>query len=255
MKRFDFKSFFEKFKSFFKKRTIDDNSVEFSHLIDETTPFAIREAYSKLSTNIMYLPSNKHCKTIVITSAVAGEGKTVVSANIATRLAQIVDESKVLLIDSDLRYSNINKLFGNIEEGSHGLSEYLLGVDEEPVVYRSEKTENLFVLPAGGANKNPAALLSSSRLAQLIRKFEEAYDYIIIDTPPIDIVTDALLYSAIVTGYIVSVKANFSNVNAVNEAIDTIRDVNGTVLGVVLNSLNAKDKKLGKYNLVGSQSE
>ena len=72
MKRFDF-------KSLFKKRAHDEGFFDVSRLIDETTPFAIREAYSKLSTNIMYLPSEKHCKTIAVTSAVAGEGKTLVS--------------------------------------------------------------------------------------------------------------------------------------------------------------------------------
>ena len=220
-----------------------------SYIVDDTAPFDVVEAYSKLSTNIIYLPGTKKCKTIVVTSATEGEGKTLLAVNLAARLAQIVGESKVLLVDSDFRKSGVSEFFDNISDDAMGLSEYLAGANEAPRIVTTGASENLFVLPAGKSAKNPASLLSSSRLAGIISKFEDQYDYVIIDTPPVDFVTDALFYAPLVTGYIVSVRANRSKVAPVNEAIDTIKGVNGNVIGVVLNSAKQKKKKYSKYNV------
>ena len=244
-----------KLKNFFtlkKKRVHDEDSVEVSRLVSPDTPFAVREAYSKLCTNIMYLPAEEHCKTIVMTSAIAGEGKTLLSANIAISLSHLIDKGKILLIDSDMRCSRVNRLFNGQSDESRGLSEYLAGIDEVPHVKNVEGNPNLYLLSAGAKSPNPAGLLSSKRLSEMLENFKNTFDYIIIDTPPIGIVTDALLYSTHVNGYIISVRSDYSNINLVNETIRNIKGVNGNVFGVVLNSLNPKYDKRGSYYGYGS---
>lgn len=235
-------------RSFFNRKKIhDDDDLELGRLLNDDAPFAVREAYLKLCTNIMYLPSEKHCKTIVVTSAIPGEGKTLLSVNIALGLSKYVGNNKVLLIDSDLRRSRIYRILGNHESNPHGLSEYLAGIDEEISLCKSSACETLDIVYSGSPSPNPAGLLSSSRLKDVIEKFEQDYDYIIIDTPPIDLVTDALLYSSFVGGYIISARADYSKINLVNETVNNIHDLNGNVYGVVLNSLNPKNSRRGGY--------
>ncbi len=241
--------------SLIKKKIHDDDSLEAIRLLDEQTPFAIREAYLKLCTNIMYLPNEKRCKTIAVTSAIPGEGKTLASINIAIGLSEYIDKSKVLLIDSDLRRSRIQRLLGDMDNNCHGLSEYLAGIDDEVNIIKSSVNEKIDVIYAGASTPNPAGLLSSSRLGALIQQLEEKYTYIIIDTPPVNIVTDALLYASYVSGYIISVRADYSNVNLVNETIRNITDVNGKVFGTVLNSFNPKYERRGNYYSAKSYSE
>ena len=239
-----------KLKNFFKlskKKVHDDDKTEIGRLISSETPFAIREAYAKLSTNIMYLPSDTKCKTIVITSAMPGEGKSILSANLSISLSKLIGNGKVLLIDSDMRKSRINRLFQIDQDGNRGLSEYLAGMDAEPVIHRVPEFDNFFILNAGAKNPNPSGLITSSRLSDLFARLKEEYDYIIIDTPPVGAVTDALLYSSVVNGYIISVRADYSNINLVKETISSIKGVDGTVFGVVLNSFNPKLDNRGKY--------
>ena len=239
-----------KFKSFFKlskKKVHDDDKIEIGRLLNDETPFAIREAYAKLSTNIMYLPSDTKCKTIVITSAMPGEGKSILSANLSLSLSKLIGHGKVLLIDSDMRRSRINRLFAVDEDGNRGLSEYLAGIDAEPVIHQVPGCENFFILNAGAKNPNPSGLITSTRLLDMFAKLKDEYDYIIIDTPPVGAVTDALLYSSVASGYIVSVRADYSNMNMIKETISSIKRVEGTVYGVVLNSFNPKHDSRNRF--------
>jgi capsular exopolysaccharide synthesis family protein len=163
-------------------------------------------------------------------------------------LAQLVHNAKILLIDSDMRCSRVNRLLIDDETENRGLSEYLAGLDAEPYIRRLRDADNLYVMGAGAKSPNPAGLLASNKMKDLIARLENEYDYIIIDTPPIGIVTDALLYSTYVTGYILSCRADYSNINLVKETITSIREVSGNVLGVILNSLNPKlSKRRGHY--------
>ena len=225
---------------FGKKKFNKNEELELNNLLNYEAPFAVREAYLRLCTNIMYIPSEKRCKTIVVTSSVQGEGKTLLAVNIALGLSNYIGNNKVLLIDSDLRCSKMYRLFGDEDSGAHGLSEFLVGSDDEIVVSKNSAYKSLDIVYSGSFVPNPASLLSSKKLRDAVSKFEEIYDYIIIDAPPVELVTDALLYSSFVDGYIISARADYSNINHVNEAVDAISDVNGKVLGVVLNSVKSK---------------
>ena len=142
------------------------NNVEESHIVNSKTPFAIREAYKTLFTNVRYLNIADKCKKIVVTSAFPGEGKTTLSCNLALTLAQNLEDKRVLLIDSDMRRPRVCFNLG-IATDTHGLSEYLAGIDNDPH-FEYSSDGKLVVLPAGGSNVNPTKLISSERMHKLL---------------------------------------------------------------------------------------
>ena len=242
-----------KLAKFFKnsKKIHDDDQIEAGRLLSDDTPFAISEAYTKISTSIMYTPSPNKCKTIVITSAMPGEGKSILAINLAISLAKLSGNGKVLLIDSDMRKSRINRLLVIDGEGNKGLYEYLSGIDDMPQTHKVNGYDNLFLLNAGAKTSNPMRFIASVRLSEMLEKFSGEYDYIIIDTPPVGVVADALLYSSVVDGYILSVRADYSNTNLIKDAITSINGVGGNVYGVVLNSFNPKRDKRNSFYAYG----
>lgn len=225
-------------------------SVNFDglRLVGEETPFAIREAYKALYSNILYLNIEDECKKIAVTSAMPGEAKTTVSTNIAITFAQNQEDKKILLIDTDMRKPKVADLLG-ISDDTHGLSEYLAGIDNAPNIQYIEKYR-LSVLTSGSPGVNPTKLLGSSKMSEFIKQLEKEYDYIIIDTPPVTVVTDAVLLQGNVNGYIISTKADYSNINALGECISTLNRVGAEIFGVVLSSVkqNNAGKNYHKYS-------
>ena len=249
----------------FKKQKVHDSkAVDSLRIINEQTPFAIKEAFSSLSTNVIYLPIVDKCKKIAITSGVPGEGKSYISTNLAITLAQNFDNKKILLIDMDMRSPSIAKLFKNFPESYDskiGLSEYLIGLSEEPNIVETN-IRGLSVLFAGGESSNPAGLINSDKMTDLLKSCEAKFDYIIIDTPPINIVSDATLLVGRINGYILSTRADYSNVNALSTAEKTLNSVGAQLFGVVLMGVNPKGGmgygrygKYGKYGKYGSYGQ
>ncbi len=233
-----------------RKRKVAHSSIreDLERVVDKDTPFAISESFRMLQTNILYLPINDKCKKIAVTSPVSGEGKTYISINLSITLANNSDK-KILLIDMDMRVPRVKKLLQKrvLEtENFSGLSEYLAGIDETANILKTD-VENLHVLFSGKENTNPIGLINSPKMTKLIEELSEVYDYIIIDTPPVNIVTDALLMLDKVNGYILSSRVNYSNVNALNTAIESIKNVGGEVFGVVLTDANFKNYGKSKY--------
>ena len=234
----------------FKKVVHDEDRIDIRRLVNKEAPFAVREAFRTLYTNVLYLPLGNKSKKIAITSAVSGEGKTFVSLNLCMTIAQNSSEQKVLLIDADMRQPRVATLLEDSDVTSHGLSEFLAGIDKEPNI-KSTEIENLFVITSGGESVNPGALIRSNRMKELISKCESEFDYVIIDTPPVGIVSDATMLCDFVDGYIISVRSDYSDVKSISDAIDSLHHVGANVLGIVL--CNAKYKsgrgngKYGKY--------
>ena len=216
-------------------------------LLNDNMPFAIREAYKSLYTNVLYLTIEDKCKKIAVTSAVSGECKSTVAVNLAISLSHNSEDKRILLIDTDMRDPDVAKIFG-IDLNAPGLSEYLAGIDEKPNFVEYPDI-GLTVLTAGGSNVNPTRLMGSKRMEELLKYCDEVYDYVIIDTPPLNVVTDAVLLNGHINGYIISTKADYSNVNAVNKCLETLDRVGAEVFGVVLSSLKLKSatKHYGKY--------
>lgn len=231
-----------------KKNT--DQYIENPRAINENTPFAIKEAYKALYTNVRYLNISGKCKKIAVTSAVSGEGKTTVSVNLALTLAQNLEDKRILLIDADMRCPKVASALG-LNTKARGLSEYLAGIDGDPnFEYVAE--HKLMVLTSGGPNVNPTKLISSERMRKLIDACEEEFDYIIIDTPPVTVVTDAALMVSNVNGYIVAVRYDYSNMNRLNECISSLEQVGGEVFGFVLSDVKMK-KDNGGYSRYGDK--
>ena len=234
----------------FRKTKVRHSEIkeDIQRVLDSDTPFAISESFRTLQTNILYLPINEKCKKIAVASPVSGEGKTYISTNLSITLANNSNK-KILLIDMDMRVPRLDKIFQHrvLDNGnSHGLSEYLAGIDSKANIRKTD-IENLHVLFSGQKNTTPIGLINSPRMSELISEFSEKYDYIIIDTPPINIVTDALLVLDMVNGYILCSRANYSNVNSLNLAIQSIKSVGGEVFGVVLTDANFKNYGKTKY--------
>ena len=236
---------------FKKKKTHGSVEVDKLKIIDENTPFAIKEAFGSFCTNILYLPISDKCKKIAVTSSMPGEGKTYISINLALTLSQNLVGKKILLIDMDVRSPSISKLFVKYDSSisvKSGLSEYLVGIDEEPNIIESD-IPGLSVLFAGGVSSNPAGLINSDKMTIFLKDCEEKYDYIIIDTPPVNLVSDATLLVGRINGYIIASRADFSTTNSIANAEKTLNTVGAQILGVVLTGYNPKStKNYGYYN-------
>ena len=221
------------------KKSYKNNEEQLRALMNDDLPFEVREAVNQMCINVMCMRSEHEHKSFVITSAGIREGKTVLALGMARSLARIKDNAKVLFVDADLRASDITRIM--VERGNtvNGLSEYLSGAVEKIDVIKTD-LGNLDIVCAGAKILNPIALFTSKKMREFFADFTKAYDYVIIDTSPVGIVPDALVFADFASGYIISTRSDRSKITAVNEAIESIRGVNGKVLGTVLTSLNVK---------------
>ena len=199
--------------------------------------FAVREAYRTIRTNICLSVIKEGCRKIVFTSSVQGEGKTVTASNVAFSMSQT--DMKVLLIDADLRLSRVHKILKLTNE--KGLSNVLgrLCTFEEAVCHT--KYTNLDVLCAGMKVPNPAELLASESMQKLLDKLGEIYDCIIVDTPPLNLVSDAMPIIKMTDGVIIVVRQNYATYPGVQQVVEGLKMVDAKILGMVLNSVDSKE--------------
>ncbi|MBQ8690165.1 MAG: CpsD/CapB family tyrosine-protein kinase [Clostridia bacterium] len=233
---------------FKKTKAHSNDKIDELRLIDDDTPFAINEAFRALYTKVLYLPIEDKCRKIALTSAFSGEGKTYISINLAITLAKNSENKKILLIDADMRKPRVarilSKYFGDkAEEG--GLSEYLAGIHDEPNIISTD-IPNFSILFSGKESANPIGLINSKKMDELLNKCSEQYDYIILDTPPVTVVSDAVLLADRINGYIMAARADYSNINSLSDAVSIVQNVGGEVFGVVLSSVNPKNAR-GSY--------
>ena len=221
-----------------KKKSIRDNyRLDHARVLDSKTPFAVKEAFSSLYTNLLYLPIESKCKRIAITSAVAAEGKTYVSINLARSIAMNSPEARVLLIDADMRSPRVYPIINNVNKRERGLSEFLAGIDKEPSVVKSD-IDNLSILYSGAETANTIGLFSSGNMKLLIDYCEKNYDYVIFDSTPINIVSDAIVLNDFVDGYIVVTRAEVSNVNSVSILVNNLNRISANIFGFVLTGVD-----------------
>jgi len=212
-----------------KELNIDPHVVAFS---DPTSP--VSEQYKTLRTNLMSLSTKtKPIKVIGITSAVHNEGKTITSLNLAITMAHDLNKKSILFIDADLRKSRVQKILG-IDKIESGLSEYLQdGLSVDNVLVKTG-INNLTLLPAGSPPRNPAELLSSEKMAELLKELKPKFDYIIVDTPPIIPVTDPSVIGSQIDGLLVVVQAGKTQKSVVKHAKHMLDQACAKVLGYVL---------------------
>ena len=194
----------------------------------------IVEAYRTLRTNLTFARPDPGPKTVVFTSPSPRDGKTTTASNLAIVLAY--QRLKVLLIDADMRRGSVHKVF-EIDQ-QPGLSNLLIGgTRASECIRRIELGEDhaLDVIAAGTFPPNPAELLGGERLHQLIQEFERWYDFVIFDSPPLNLVTDAALLGAKAGGIVIVGRANHTERAAVQFAVEQLKAVRAPVLGFVLN--------------------
>lgn len=195
------------------------------------------EAYRSLRSNIEYSSFDDEYRAIVVTSSVPGEGKSTTSGNLALSLAQ--SGNKVLLVDCDMRKPSIHKKF-KISNMS-GTAELLLRKESFEDV-ANFYNENLTIITAGKIPPNPSEMLSSRAMTAFIKEMKKEFKYIILDTPPLQAVTDAQVLSTKADGVLLVVKAGSTKKEMVLNSVDLIKKVHGKVIGTVLNGVeNSKN--------------
>lgn len=200
------------------------------------------EAYRSLRSNIEYSSFDDEYRAIVVTSSVPGEGKSTTSGNLALSLAQ--SGNKVLLVDCDMRKPSIHKKF-KISNMS-GTAELLLRKESFEDV-ANFYNENLTIITAGKIPPNPSEMLSSRAMTAFIKEMKKEFKYIILDTPPLQAVTDAQVLSTKADGVLLVVRAGSTKRDAVLNSVDLIKKVKGKVIGMVLNGVENKKNSYYYY--------
>lgn len=217
--------------------------------LDPGLKFRIEESYKSIRTNIMLSVIKNGCKTIVVSSSNASEGKTTTSINLAISLAQA--DQRVLLIDGDLRKPKIHHYFSI--PNAPGLTNFLSDVannksrnaDLFDTVHPTE-IANLSIITSGSIPPNPAEILGSELMAEFLKEISKHFDYIIVDTPPINLVSDALPVVRMSDGIIIVVKSNSSTHPELDKTIEALRFIKANIIGFVVNFVESKNKRYGK---------
>ena len=209
-------------------------------LLSSNSPFSVQEAYKTLRTNVTFSLPGTDCKCIGITSADRGEGKSTVAVNLTISLAQL--NKRVVLIDCDMRLPTVITKLGI--SAKEGLSNYLSGMIEEVPVVRISNL-GVDIISSGNIPPDATTLINSEAMKDLVRRLKDAYDYIVFDFPPINIVSDAVLLSGMIDGYLMVVRHGFSEYKKVNEALRQMRFADARIIGFVYNGKN-NDKKYYK---------
>ena len=192
----------------------------------------IAEAYRTLRTSILLSSVSQPPHTILVTSSVPQDGKTMTSVNIAVVLAQ--QGRRILLLDADMRRPTVHKIFGI--SGQVGLSSILTGGAKVSDAVYTTVQSNLFVIPGGPIPPHPSELLGSALMQDLLGKWRDAYDHVIIDTPPVIAVTDAVMLSAQVDAVLLVIRSGQTTAALVRRTRDLLRSVNANILGLVVNA-------------------
>ena len=207
-------------------------------LLNEMSPFAIKEAYKAVRANINFaIGAKKGCKIFLITSSVSAEGKTTTAVNLAITFGQT--DAKVLLIDADMRKSSIHRYIGI--KNTLGLSNVLSGYTQLNEIIK--KTPYGFdCMTAGPTPPNPAELLLAQPCDDLLSTLSEYYDYIIIDTPPVGIVSDCLALIEKVDGVVITIREYYCVHEQLEKSISALKFANARILGFILNDSKGNGK-------------
>ena len=219
------------------------------NLITMTDPRSFEaEQFKILRTNILFPQSGQPPRVIMVTSAIPGEGKSFVAANLAASIAQNIDDH-VLLMDCDLRLPTINQLFGISQPA--GLSEYLSGDVDLSTLLIKTGINKLSILPGGNPPKNPAELLSSEQMAMLIKEVKNRYQdrYVILDSAPPRLTSETSAIAKHADGILLVVSYGITERDAVLELVEMLGK--DQIIGVVFNRFDLMTSKYygyGKYN-------
>ncbi len=212
-------------------------------ILGDDTTFVANESYKASRTNIIFtVPNDSGCNIIMFTSSVPGEGKTTTCVNTAISFGQT--GAKVLLIEADMRRPKVCECLDF--EIKEGLSNVLGGFSKtEDVIKRLDKYP-IDIMVAGWIPPNPTELLASKKIKEVLDAVRDKYDYIFIDTPPVNTVTDAVLLTKHVDGVIVVVRSKYTAKPALRKAVKALEFSNAKIMGFIVND-SAVARKYSRY--------
>ncbi len=211
------------------------------HEIDPRSP--LREAFRTIRNSVRFATLDSAARSYAVTSSVQGEGKSFLVGNLAISLAN--EGKRVLIVDGDLRRPNVHTMFGI--SNSKGITSCLAGDAEIADVVASAGIENLWAIPTGPIPPDPARLIESKKMLDLMDRAKEQYDIVIIDTPPVLAANDAISLSAHADGLIMVIESGKAGKKQFRDVLDLIRKMNVNIVGVVLNKVSEGDTSYNYY--------
>lgn len=227
-----------------KKNKHSFTSENITKTLHKNLEFTATEQYKLLRTNLYFtIPQEEKCPVIGITSAMRGGGKSTTAINLSYVLAE--NGHKVLLIDGDLRLPSVAMKM-NIP-ATPGLTDLIMGKEVDFSAFQSSELENWYIVPSGEIPPNPSELLGSARMEGVLTKLKEVFDYIIVDLPPVNLVTDALSISKFITGMILIIREGYTAKKELEHCVRQLKLSNVNVLGCVINDAKSEGGSYGKY--------
>ena len=221
-------------------------SADFLLASGPNVPFNYVESFKSLRTNLNFIAATEKMNTIILTSAIPGEGKSNTAINLAISLAE--DNKSVVVVDCDLRKPSLNRYL-KLGHNFKGVTDILTGnATVEDALIRFEDLK-INVLVAGAVPPNPSEMLSAEPMEQLIADLKNSFDYVLLDTPPVSVVTDAAILGKYADGAVLCVRSNYAPKETVQLAKERLTNVGIRILGVVLTGFDAKkDSKQSAYS-------
>jgi capsular exopolysaccharide synthesis family protein len=213
---------------------ISHNSLKSEIPVVETPGSTLAESFRSVRTSLKYFLKDKECPVISVSSTISSEGKTFVSANLAAIMA--MSGKKVLLMGLDLRKPRIHRIL--MTDNKTGISNFLIGEEKFEDVIVNTDVDNLWYASAGPVPPNPAELIESEAMKNFIEKAKKKFDYIIIDTPPVAIVTDALLVSSFTDFYLFVVRQRYTTKNTIELLEELRKNDSINSMGIVVNDIS-----------------
>lgn len=227
------------------KHSSSFNAEQTQRTLHSNLAFTATEQYKLLRANLDFtVPEGTKCPIIGITSSMRGEGKSTTAVNLAYVFAET--GSRVLLIDGDLRIPTIAKKMGI--PNSPGLTDVLMGKDSYTMEsFKSSMLDSWYIMPSGDIPPNPSELLGSKRMESALQSLREEFDYIIVDLPPVNIVSDALSIAKYITGLVVVVREEHTEKKELERCFRQLTLSNVKVLGCVMNGAKGSGGGYKKY--------
>lgn len=231
-----------------KKKNLILSDAKIKKTLHKNLDFAATEQYKLLRANLTFtLPDDVKCPIIGVTSSVRGEGKSTTAINLSYVLAE--SGKQVLLIDGDLRIPSVSKKMGI--KSTLGLTDLLMGAESQLLSsFKTDVLDNWYIIPSGSLPPNPSELIGSRKMEKLLRLLEEKFDYIIIDLPPVNIVSDVVAVSRFLDGIVLVVREDYTEKKEFDACVRQLKLSNINILGCVFNgekSSNSSHYKYKKY--------
>ncbi len=230
----------------FRKKSSNKPIIrESENTLHKNLKFVATEQYKLLRANLSFtIPEDQECAIIGVTSAMRGEGKSTTAVNLSYVLAE--SGKKVLLIDGDMRLPSIARKMRI--DNSIGLTDLLKGEDTIQMnQFKSDVIDNWYILPSGNLPPNPSELLGSKRMENLLKVLSKRFDYIVIDLPPVNLVSDALTVSKLITGMVVVIREDYTEKKELETCFRQIKLSDVKVFGCVINETKSGKGSYRKY--------